>query len=576
MKGLVKRAVPAPLWERLRLLRRSLKTGSRGRREARAAARTQDRLLAADPGLRAVEADGLPLVGRVVDAFTGADAAEAHLVDVVGAAEAAGVGYFLVRGKSHLRHVVGLRSADRAAFLAEMRRRFGSSEYYVGRPEGGVSNEFAAGPFPFAGDLPGRVANAKVLRFGRLLLGPQGQLLSGLELGCDVEFWDEADALGNDPKFLARQEKLKVRIPPAMFAGAWVAPRANEVADVLPAEARVPAHRVVGERKFDTFEPFDRKLVDEVDFPVDAVYMWVDGDDPVWAAKRAGYLGEGVSKIASAASNFVSRDELKYSLRSLHAFAPYIRNVYIVTAGQTPHWLDPEAEGVRIVDHSEIFADPSVLPVFNSQAIEAQLHRIPGLSDRYLVLNDDTFFRRPSTPSNFFHANGIIRLPFSPAQIGLGRPQAEEAAPSSAGKNVRALLAADFDRFIASKFKHVPHPQIRTLAEELEERYADEVRTTTASRFRAPDNINFATALHHHYALFTGKAVPGAFRLQYIDVTAPTAPERLAELEADRSTDTFCLNDVDTNEANAARIDALVRGFLERMFPFPSPWEKQA
>ncbi|RRR95500.1 stealth conserved region 3 domain-containing protein, partial [Glycomyces terrestris] len=231
-------------------------------------------------------------------------------------------------------------------------------------------------------------------------------------------------------------------------------------------------------------------------------------------------------------------------------------------------------EGVRIVDHAEIFADPSVLPVFNSQAIEAQLHRIPGLSDRYLVLNDDTFFRRPATPSTFFHANGIIRLPFSPAQIGLGRPRAEEAAPSSAGKNVRALLEADFGRFIASKFKHVPHPQIRAVAEELEERYAEEVRATTASRFRAPDNINFATALHHHYALFTGRAVPGAFRLRYIDVTAPTAPERLAELEADRSVDTFCLNDVDTNEENAARVDALVRGFLERMFPFPSPWEQ--
>ncbi|RRR96576.1 Stealth CR1 domain-containing protein, partial [Glycomyces terrestris] len=324
MKKAVRRVLPAPLWERLREFRRSRRAAARRRAEARAAAGCHARLLAADPGLRPVRVDGRDLVGRVVDGFTAA-AAEERLREVVGAAEAAGAGYFIVPGKSHLRHVVGLRAGDRAAFLAAMRERFGDTELYVGKPESGASNEFAAGPYPFAGGLPKRIANAKVLRFGRLLLGPEGQLLGGLELGCDVEFWDEADALGDDPKFLARQERLKVRIPPALFAGAWVAPRANEVADVLPAEARVPAHRVIGERKYDTFEPFNHKLVDEVDFPVDAVYMWVDGDDPEWAASRAAHLGEGVSRLASAASNFVSRDELKYSLRSLHTFAPFIR-----------------------------------------------------------------------------------------------------------------------------------------------------------------------------------------------------------------------------------------------------------
>ncbi len=574
VKGMVRRMVPASVWARLKTLRKARNDTARERAEARLRSGCQARLLAADPALRPVEAHGVSLVGRRADAFTAAAVAEDHLRAVVGAADAAGVAYFMVPGKSPLRHTVGMRTADRPEFLASLRGRTEGTAVYLGKPEAGASDEIAGGPAAVGAELPKRIATAKVLRIGGLVLGPADQLLSGLELGCDVEFWDEADAMLDDPKFLRRQEKLKVRIPPAMFAGAWVAPRANDVADVLPAEARVPAHRVIGERKYDTFAPFNRRLVNEVDFPIDAVYMWVDGDDPVWAAKRAEYTGDDAPQHLSGASCFVSRDELKYSLRSLHAFAPFIRNVYLVTAGQTPHWLDTEAPGIRVVDHAEIFADPSVLPVFNSQAIEAQLHRIPGLSDRYLVLNDDTFFRRPVPPSKYFHGNGIALLPFSPAQIGLGLPSAAEPAPSSAGKNVRALLEADFDRLIASKFKHVPHPQIRAVAEELEERYADEVRITTASRFRAPDNINFATALHHHYAMFTGRAVPGNFRLRYIDVTAPNAPEHLAELEADRLVDTFCLNDIDTNEDNAERIDALVRGFLGRMFPFPSPYEK--
>jgi hypothetical protein len=574
VKSVAKRVLPASAWARLKTFRKTRRDAARDRGEAMQRSAFQARLLAADRSLRPVEVDGVALVGRRVDAFTAVAASEAHLLAVVTAAEAAGLGYFLVPGKSPFRHVVGLRGTDRAPFLAALAERAAGTPLYLAKPEPGASDGIVGGPAAAGTQLPRRIANARVLRAGELLLGPDDQLLSGLELGCDVEFWDDADELKGDPKFLRRQEKLKVRIPPSMFAGAWVAPRGNNVSDVLPAEARIPAHRVIGERKFETFAPFNRRLVDEVDYPIDAVYMWVDGDDPAWAAERAKYIGGDAPQHLSGASCYVSRDELKYSLRSLHAFAPFIRNVYIVTAGQTPHWLDTEAPGIRVVDHSEIFADPSVLPVFNSQAIEAQLHRIPGLSDRYLVLNDDTFFRRPVPPTKYFHGNGIALLPFSPAQIGLGTPRAEEPAPSSAGKNVRALLEADFGRLITSKFKHVPHPQIREVAEELEERYAEEVRITTASRFRAPDNINFATALHHHYAMFTGRAVPGAFRLRYIDVTSPDAPGHLAELEADRTTDSFCLNDIDTNDDNAARVDALVRGFLDRMFPFPSPYEK--
>ncbi|HEU5128882.1 MAG TPA: stealth family protein [Glycomyces sp.] len=578
MKRIARRTIPAPLWARLKAARKARRAAARARLDAERLARCHTRLLRANPALRSFTAEGRTLVGVPVDSFTAAEAAEEHLRTVVGVAEAAGIEYFLVRGRTHLRHVVGLRHADKDAFLAAMRERFGDAELYVGKPEPGLGDGFTAGPVPVGVEaLPKKVAASRTLRFGRYLLGPAGQLLAGPELGCDVEFWQTGEELLADPKFERRQERMRVRIPPAMFAGALVAPRANDVADVLPEDARIPADRIVGERKYATFAPFNRRLVNDVDFPIDAVYMWVDGEDPEWMALRDRHLGVNGDSPAhmSGPSCYISRDELKYSLRSLHAFAPFIRNVYIVTAGQTPAWLDTDAPGIRVVDHAEIFADPSVLPVFNSQAIEAQLHRIPGLSDHYLVLNDDTFFGRPVAPQQFFHSNGIAQLPFSPAQIGLGEPHIDEAAPSSAGKNVRRLLEADFDRFIASKFKHVPHPQLRKLAVELEERYADEVAATTASRFRDPGNINFATALHHHYALFTGKGVPGRYRLQYIDVTADTAAERLAELSEQREADTFCLNDVNTTPERANAIDAMVRGFLEDFFPFPSPYEKR-
>ncbi|SDL02787.1 Stealth protein CR4, conserved region 4 [Glycomyces sambucus] len=557
------------------LIRRALPARVRDRIEARRREARRDALVAADPALRTFERDGRTLVGRRVESFTAAGAAESSLRLVAEAAEAAGVEYFLVPSFAPARHVVGMRRADKKAFLEAVRERHGSGDLYAAKP--GSGDAIAAGPALYAeGALPDDVKRSRTLRFGRYLLGPADQVLGGLEFGCDVEFWADGEEFAADPAFERKLHRVKVRVPASMFAGAWVAPRPNRVADVLPAEARVPVERTVGERKYPAFEPYTRKLVDDVDFPVDAVYMWVDGADPEWEASRRAHLGgeSAAHSHLSGTSRYTDHDELRYSLRSLHAFAPFVRNVYLVTAGQTPDWLDTGAPGLTVVDHRDIFEDPSVLPVFNSHAITTQLHRIPGLADHYLVLNDDVCFGGPSRAEQFFHANGIARAPFSSMQIGLGRALPEDSAPNSAGRNVRALLEADFGRFTVSKFKHVPLPQLRPVAFELAERYPEAVAATAASRFRDTADIEFSGMLHH-YSVLTGRAVPGASKLLYIDVAEAGAAERLAELAVRRDMEFFCVNDVDTPADRVDEIDALVRGFLDGYFPFPSPYERR-
>jgi hypothetical protein len=556
-----------------RLLPPGLREKVRERRNGRAAVRRRASLVAADAGLLRFAYHGDDLVGRRAEHFTAAEAAEANLRLVVEAAEAAGVGYFLVPGKSPQRFVVGVRKDDKKAFLEAMRERYGDTEVFAAKPAAG--DKIAAGPVLYAdGALPRAVKFAQTMRFGRVLLGPAGQVLAGPEYGCDVEFWRDGGEFAADPEFARKNTKLNVQVPAVMLTGALVAPRSNKVADVLPAEEQVPAVRTVGEHKYPSFRPFTRRLVDEVDFPIDAVYMWVDGADPRWAAERAKYSGTADHAHLTGASRYTSRDELRYALRSLHTFAPFIRNVYIVTAGQTPDWLDPEAPGIRVVDHAEIFTDPGVLPVFSSHAIATQLHHLAGLADHYLVLNDDVFFGAPSQAEKFFHANGVARLPFSPLQIGLGAARAEDSAPNSAGKNVRALLESDFGRFITSKFKHIPHPQLREVAFELEARYPEPVAATARSRFRDPADIEFAAMLHHHYAMLTGRAVPGASKLHYVDISDGGAARQLEALAAERDAEYFCLNDVDTPPEREGEINAMVRGFLDHYFPYPSPYER--
>ena len=50
---------------------------------------------------------------------------------------------------------------------------------------------------------------------------------------------------------------------------------------------------------------------------------------------------------------FQDFDQLKYSLRSVAENAPWFRNIYIVTNGQIPVWLNTSNPRVQIVTHNE-------------------------------------------------------------------------------------------------------------------------------------------------------------------------------------------------------------------------------
>ncbi|MFB7327060.1 stealth family protein, partial [Streptomyces sp. NPDC056190] len=390
------------------------------------------------------------------------------------------------------------------------------------------------------------------------------------------EFWrDGADVLAG-PSAEAELARVSPQASADVLAVSLVAPRRNRISDVMPTSEQKPAKITVRGRDFPTFEPFTMTTVDDVTFPIDVVYTWVDGEDPVLRANRERYstgADAGIAAREVGESRYTSHDELKYSLRSLEMYADFVRHVYIVTDGQAPEWLNTEAPGVTVVDHKDIFPE-GVLPVFNSHAIETRLHHIPGLSDHYLYFNDDVFVGRKVTPGHFFHGNGIARLPFSSYQIGVGAPHPLAAAPNSAARNVRRHLRDTFGRSITHKFLHTPHPQLRDVMNELESTYADAMSQTMRSRFRSIDDIAPAASFHHHYALLTGRAVPGKFKYRYIDTGKPHLEERIEALKKRRGYDFFCLNDVDMEPSRREFVRAYVRDFLEWYFPCPSRFER--
>lgn len=151
-------------------------------------------------------------------------------------------------------------------------------------------------------------------------------------------------------------------------------------------------------------------------YPIDAVVTWVDGQDPKHLQKLNAYIAEigGFKPRTADPTRFHNDGEINYCLISLLKFAPWLRNIYLVTDDQVPAIFKslkgtPWENKVKLVDHKTIFSGyEEVLPTFNIRSILTVLWRIPGLSERFLFLNDDFALIRPVKPENFFHENGIV------------------------------------------------------------------------------------------------------------------------------------------------------------------------
>ncbi|MDP3562041.1 MAG: stealth family protein [Legionellaceae bacterium] len=174
--------------------------------------------------------------------------------------------------------------------------------------------------------------------------------------------------------------------------------------------------------------------------PIDAVITWVDGYDPSHQQKIIDYfLRLGIDKPKSIEpTRFNQCGEIAYCLKSISYFAPWIRTIYLVTDGQTPHFvtelqstkpfgerstevreitwdtqhdeiLRELANKIKIIDHRDIFRGyEAYLPVFNSLTIELMLWRIEGLSEHFIYFNDDCFLLRPTKPRDFFREDKLV------------------------------------------------------------------------------------------------------------------------------------------------------------------------
>lgn len=254
------------------------------------------------------------------------------------------------------------------------------------------------------------------------------------------------------------------------------------------------------------------------DLSIDAVVTWVDGEDPDHKEKRDRYRClpvRGSLKSATASTRFREVGELWYTLHLARLNAPWLRNIYLVTDNQRPDWLDDERKkylGVKVVDHRAIFEGyEECLPTFNSQSIEAMLFRIPGLSERFIYLNDDVFIVRPVVPSEYFNEEKpIIRGRWvwrNPVLAVLER----KVGQVKGCRSVREGLVGprpERKRLRHSRYFRLAHAPYPINRKEFSRLFADEVllRRTIRFRFRNSNQV-WPVGYYANMALHSGLAI---------------------------------------------------------------------
>ncbi|GAB3601692.1 stealth family protein [Microbacterium tumbae] len=477
----------------------------------------------------------------VHDSLSPEQARTEDLLIIAGVLERAGVELLLVRHGIRTPAVV-IDAARRDDAIAALQAGCEREPFYV-KPRGLSVVALA--------DLDLRVAGPSSLRLFRPRIA--GGLRYGVSAGVRVEFWQFGEHTIDAPAANA----LTRRVIAAEEAAYTTVSRYGRTWRTLAG-------------MFDTHPG-------EFTQDVDMVFTWVDGSSSEFQRQRAAQMAEYVvGEGDDGSARYRHVNELRYALRSVHMYAPWVRRIFIATDSPRPDWLADHPK-VTLVRSEEFFADPDALPTHNSHAVEAQLHRIDGLAEHFLYSNDDMFFARPVEPELFFSPAGVTKFVECDVRIGTGPSAPGRSGHDNALRVNRALLQERFGRTIVRDLEHCATPLRRSIMVEMEREFAEDFRRTAASRFRSATDISVTNCLYHYYALFTGRAIASTEpRTRYFQTTQAKPLRRASRLPSRRDVDMFCLNDGGESDAVPERMRVqVVTELLDRLFPVRAPWERE-
>jgi hypothetical protein len=337
---------------------------------------------------------------------------------------------------------------------------------------------------------------------------------------------------------------------------------------------------------------------EQTERPIDFVITWVDGSDAAWQEEKKRCIGQMGEKAVGDGREERYRDweELPYWFRGVEKYASFVNKIHFVTWGHLPKWLNTANPKLHIVRHED-FIPEQYRPTFNSNAIEMNLHRIPGLSEHFVYFNDDIFLLQPAKAEDFFRdGRPCDMLAFQPVVANPDNPVMSRIFMNNAlvlskhfdkRENVKIqpgnyfkigypplyffynLLELAFPLFTGFYNSHGPAAFCKSTFEELWDEEEETLHKTCMHTFRGDDVSQY---LMRDWQKLNGNfyAVNMNRRLRYFDVSNHN--EELIRTIQKRSVPCVCINDAN-RRIDYEKQKALINQALESVFPEKSSFE---
>ncbi len=331
---------------------------------------------------------------------------------------------------------------------------------------------------------------------------------------------------------------------------------------------------------------------------IDFVILWVDGNDPEWQSEKAKY-DSNVKDDSNSASRYRDWGLLPFWFRSIEKFTPWVNKIHFVTWGHIPEFLNINNPKLNIVKHTD-FIPAEYLPTFSSHAIEMNIHRIPGLSEKFVYFNDDTFIIRHMDEKAFFNEalpctyGGEVPMAFQ-GDTGIWQHAAvnnmgvinnhfnkKEQVKSFKKKyispnyrwqdNIRTLVAEQFfpDNFLGFKNLHAPAAYLKKTFEEVWEAEEDLLNKTSSHKFRSADDVN-------QWVMLWWQIASGSFSPYNTDNLVCSVNKNTLDFVCNaiknQSNDMICVND-GADEDDFQLLSEKIKSAFETILPEKSSFEK--
>lgn len=302
---------------------------------------------------------------------------------------------------------------------------------------------------------------------------------------------------------------------------------------------------------------------------IDFVLPWLDNTDPAWQSTYRQYAS---AQDGEMSVRYRDWGWLRYWLRSVEQYAPWVHRIFIVSMNPQPDWLDSNHPKIVWLHHSD-FIPAEFLPTFNANTIELNLHRIKDLSEHFVYFNDDMLLNAAVEPSYYFQEGlpvditaeslfwgarfddhswgtklmefcdvGIINLHFSRPRVVRNQWRRWYGSYLPFSYRMKAFFLSTRNHFFNFATPHHEKPLLKSVFQEVWNAEPAYLRKS-CSRFRENDNVNIYLMRFWH--LVTNRFFPDRCRLSgHYHVILPETIDSICKEILQGTTPSICLNDI--------------------------------